>query len=74
MRRPPRANPQRSVLDLDFDTVARLGDDPRWKSLQAVVDGKADARLGRRIGVTDRRLRKRSLQAVEHGLVGDLAR
>jgi hypothetical protein len=43
------------------------------KTLAAVIDGKADAGLGRGIGVTDRGCRKSLAQAIEHGLVGDLA-
>ena len=69
-----RTNPQRSVLDLHFDATAVIPDHGCGKTFQAVIYGKANAGLGRRIGMTDRGFGKGPAQAVKHGLIGDLAR
>src|ERR1700727_3905155 len=71
---PRSSNPQRSVFDFHFDTTAALPDHACGEAFLAVIDGKADAGLGRCIGMTDRGRGKGPAQAIKHGLVGDLAR
>ena len=46
----------------------------RGKPFQPIGDFKAHARFGRGIGMADGGMRETALQAVEHRLVGDLAR
>src|ERR1700722_17817519 len=69
-----RTNPQGSVLDLHFDAATVIPDHGCGKTFQAVIYRKANPGLGRRIGMTDRGRGKGPAQAVEHGLIGDLAR
>jgi len=72
MRCPRRADPQRSVHDPHFDAIAVDPDHAGGKALEAIIDGKADARLGRSVSVPDRGVGKGLAQTIEHRLVGDL--
>src|SRR6185312_17357965 len=56
-RRATGADTQRAVLDLELDAARQAADQARREASASVVDVEADARLGRRIGVTDARLR-----------------
>src|SRR6185312_9874291 len=69
-----RTNPERSVLDFHNDTITVLPDDGCGETFQAVIDRETNAGLGRRVGMANRSSGKGPAQAVEHGLVGDLAR
>ena len=64
---------QSAVRDLHFDRTG-AADKRGRKTFQPVGDFKAHARFGRGIGMADGRIGKARLQAVENGLVGDLAR
>ena len=73
-RAPGGSQAQRAINDPQAHGAGRIVDQGHRKPFPAIVHSEADARLGRRIGVADRRLRKRGAKSVEHELVGDLAR
>src|SRR6058998_634953 len=70
---PRRANPQRTVLDLDLDGPGRA-DDARREAFEAIVDLEADARFRRRVGMADAGSGVEGAKGCEQRLVGDLAR
>src|SRR6202043_3772192 len=65
---------QRAVDDLQLYAVAVMLDECCGKSGKAVTDLECDARLRRRVGMTDAGLRKCRAQAIEDRLIGDLPR
>ena len=68
-----RTDVQDAIDDLQFDGPGPA-DEACRKTFQAIADLEANARFGRSIGMTDGRIGEARLQAVENGLVRDLAR
>ena len=62
-----------SVDDFHFYAVEILADETCGKSLAPVIDGKADARLRRCVGMSNRGAGKGPRQSIKDGLIRDLA-
>src|SRR5215472_5401616 len=68
-----RAQPQRTVLDLEVDIALPDANETCRKPCETVIDLKTDTGLRGGIGMTDAGMRKEGAQIVEDRLIGNFA-